>query len=311
MKKQIFNAIVLSSVLALGVMTGCKKDKPAGPDSNEGMKVSLKANISPATPSALKVAGDQFESSDKVGLYMKKTGQALDATGAVYSEVNNLQMGIAGDGTLTSTPPVCYPLTGNVDFIAYYPHTGSVTNFAISVTAGNQAAALANEVLYANEVTNQAPSTAAVPLNFKYSLAKLTVNVTANGVLTATDFAGMTAQVDKLFTQANLSLVTGALSGHSSESAVSMLWKSSSTNAATFEALVLPTASKTVTYVFSAGGNSYSKEVTLQYEAAKEYTLNFAIDTTTPTGEVSLLETGITPRIVDSDSHDYTITVSL
>ena len=105
--------IVASFAVALcATMMGCNKDKP---QTAGEITVNLRTDIKPA--SSLKVANDQWETNDKVGLFMKRAGQALIASGAVYAEADNVQTSVEG-GMLTADPPVMYPRVGNVDFIA-------------------------------------------------------------------------------------------------------------------------------------------------------------------------------------------------
>ena len=182
-------------------------------DLTEPIAVNLRASINPLTT---RVVNDQWQTNDQVGLFMVRTGQSLSTT-SVLANANNAQMTVE-NGVLTSNPPVMYPLTGNVDFIAYFPFHSSVgSNFTIPVNVANQSAGLPTEVLFSNNITNQAPTASAVTLNFHYSLAKLELRITggANSTLSETDFANMTVGIEGMYTQADLQLVNGTFTNHS------------------------------------------------------------------------------------------------
>ena len=272
----MYNLKSLSSaglLLAASFFLGCDKDKP---ETTGRVPVNLTSNI---VSSPLKVAKDQWETADRVGLYMKKVGQPLTASGAVYSDAANVQMSISG-GTLTSNPQLMYPETGNVDFIAYHPYTASVdANFTIPVSVAGQASGLPVEVLYANNVVNQAPTASAVTLNFLYSLAKLELTVTGIALTTA-DFSGMTASIEGMFTQARLQLSNGTFTGHQAKQTIMLHKTGSNATSATFEALVLPVnvTAGDVAFVFNVGGENYRIEPAESYAAATSYALEFKLE---------------------------------
>jgi hypothetical protein len=301
MKKHFF-AVTTAGMLMLGAMTGCN-DKPE--NQPERVPVSLTAGIAPT--STIKVADDQWEATDRVGVYMKKAGQAITAEGAVYADGNNVPMSIT-DGALTSTPPLYYPLEGSVDFVAYYPYTATVaTDQTIAVDLSQQASGLPAEVLYANNIAGQAPSEAAVSLNFNYALAKIALTVTGNQATTLTeaDFAGMSVTVDGFYTQASLRLTDGSFVSPQGKQSITLYRAGGADKSATFEALILPAtvAADEVTFTFHAGGNSYPCKVTGNYDAATQYDLAFTLNTPAPPQQVAaLMSATITPRTVTARS---------
>ena len=271
-----FSRLMLLGAVALGTMTGCNKDKPK-PEVTGNIPVKLIADIKSA--STLKVANDQWSAGDEVGLFMKRAGQALTASGAIYSEADNARMSVAS-GSLVATPPIMYPETGNVDFIAYYPFAATLgSGFTLPINvAANQTAALPVEVLYSNNRTNQAATASAVTLNFEYSLAKLEVNVTggANSTLTAADFAAMTVSIEGMYRQATLQLANGTITNPQAKQTMAM--RRTSTTAADFEALAIPTDEE-ITFLFNVAGAIYRHTITQpNYEAGNLYKLNFALD---------------------------------
>jgi len=291
MKRFFVNHLIIVALVVVAAFTGCKKDKPETNEPDGSIAVNLTTNISPV--SILKVANDQWEVNDRVGLYMKRTGQTLSASGALYSNARNAQMSIS-NGTLTSTPEVMYPMSGNVDFIAYHPYNADVSaDFTIPVNVAGQANGLPVEVLYSNNVTNQAPTSSAVMLNFLYSLAKIELTVTngTNPKFTEADFAAMTATVDGLSTQAKLQLTNGTFTDIQDKQTVTLRKKSSNATSATFEFLALPT-NEEVTFMFNVDGLIHIHKMMANYASATLYRYNFALDFPT----VTLLNTHIVPR---------------
>ena len=79
---------------------------------------------------------------------------------------------VSPTGQLIATPEMCYPKSGKVDFVAYYPYTASVDgDYTIDVNVAGQASGLPVEVLRSDNVKNQAATKSEVKLDFKYSLA--------------------------------------------------------------------------------------------------------------------------------------------
>ena len=281
--------LVLVAAIVGVALTGCNKDRP---EEAGKVAVNLTTDIQSST---LKVTNDQWEAADRVGLYMKKTGQALTEAGAIYAGADNVQMSIVG-GALRSNPSLLYPGDGNVDFIAYHPYTTSVdASMAVAVDVTGQATGLPVEVLYSNNATNQAPTASAVMLNFLYSLAKVEVTVTggANSILSAADYAAMTVSVEGLYTQALLQLADGTITDRTQQQAITLHKKSSTATSATFEMLALPSAAaEAATFLFNIDGVVYSCETTANYDAAKLYRLGFELNFPA----VTLITTHIVPR---------------
>ena len=292
--KNIVNNLMAASLVMMAALTSCDRDKP---EQTGQIAVNLKTNI---VSSTLKVANDQWEADDKVGLIMKKAGQSVYAQGAVYSWVRNVQMSLS-EGVLVSDLPLYYPERGNVDFIAYYPYSPLVRLMDLTdslyVELHSQADGLPTEMLFSNNVTNQVPTESPVMLNFSYLLAKLEITVTgsANSTLTPADFAAMTASIDGLSTSGFFLLDDASYRDWSWNNRSITLYKTGSTaTSATFEALVSPTNFSIGTFLFHVNGISYRHEQTVKYASANLYKLNFALDL--PQTKAILLNTYISPR---------------
>ena len=167
------------------------------------------------------------------------------------------------------------------------------------------------EYLYSNNAVNKAATPSAVGLEFKYSLAKLVVNVAraaANTSLLPGDFAGMTMSIEGMFNKADLKLADGAFANQSDKKPITLYIKGAAGTTATFEALVLPAVVSPgdVTFVFNIAGERYTYQPAISYASANLYTLNFTIDVSgEPT--VVLLNTTIIPRETDGNTYDFEI----
>ena len=293
MLKNYFSLTAIFAIFAMAFVSCNTTDNEY--DLTEPIAVNLRADITPATVS--RVINDQWQANDQVGLFMVRTGQTLSLS-SVLSNANNALMTVE-NGVLTSNQPVMYPLTGNVDFIAYYPFTSSVTwNFTIPVNISSQNAGLPTEVLFSNNITNQAPTANAVTLNFLYSLAKLELQITdgTNSTLTATDFQNMTVSIEGMYTQADLQLANGTFANHSGKQTITLYSASNNATSATFQALVLPT-NKEITFLFDVNGTVHRHTLTADYASANLYRLNFALDFPVfPEATATLLNAVIIPR---------------
>jgi len=264
--KCFFNLPFYGIMMLCVMMTGCQEYKPNGPDSTDGIAVNLKACIGQI--STLKVANDQWEAGDKIGLYMKKAGQSLVATNAIYLKANNVDMSVSQTGNLSAASDIYYPEEGNVDFVAYYPYTGiSSLGAGYSLPAmnlANQTEGLPKDVLYSNNANNVTATLSVVELGFRYALSKVTITVTggANTTLTASDFAGMSMRIEGMYTQGTLQLADGSINNLKYKQSVDFLRTTTTNTSSTFEALVFPVreAGNHVTFIFTAGGNSWSFE---------------------------------------------------
>ena len=283
-----FIAIFAALVVVAAFTTGCRDDfKP-----QKQLEVSLRADI---TASMLKVANDEWQPNDRIGFYMKPAGHPLST-----ALVSNVEKRLQGD-LLVSTQPVLYPETGSVDFIAYYPHQTVGSNFTIvTPNLANQTAAVAQEMLYSNNVTNQLPTDAIVALNFNYVLAKATITVQCTD-LSANDYATMSASIEGVYTQANMSLADGSFQYLSGKGSVAFNVRERKNNSVVFEALGLPMGVGDIKIVFNYDGKMYQWEANTDIEGGLHYIVNFESFTTDPIVERKQIKASsyIIPRDVN------------
>jgi len=285
----------LMTALIAVMFTSCNNEIMTGEDRTERIPVKMNVGIKPVSTYA---ANDQWEASDEVGLYMKRAGQALTAFEAIHSDADNVKMSIEGQNLIT-TPPLMYPASGNVDFVAYYPYTAQVDeNYTVAVDISDQEAALPVEILYSNNILNQSPTESPVTLNFNYSLAKmkLTVAGNANANLDANDFANAVVTIEGLSAKATFNLEDGTFTDYQEKQPVTIHRTSAGASSATFEALLLPT-DEDITFVFDIGGAIYRHTMPVDYAASTLYQYDFSLDfPEIPQPTVTLLNAVIVPR---------------
>jgi len=258
-------AIIAALVVAAAFTTGCTEIDEV---PKQQFEVSLRADI---TQSTLKVANDQWQPNDRIGLYMMPAKQPLSAALSA-----NVQMSLQGD-MLVSTPPVMYPETGSVDFIAYYPYQVVSAGGELTIPVpnlANQTAAVAQEILYSNNVTNQFPTDATVALNFKYALAKVTITVECSD-LTPAEYANMTARFEGVYTQANMRLADGTFQYVGTKGNVAMRTIERTSTKAVFEALGIPMENGDIKMVFDYNGKTYQWLDNTDIEGGVHYIVKF------------------------------------
>ena len=259
-------AIFAVLVVAAAFTTGCTETVHDYPRQYE---VSLSADI---TASTLKLANNQFQSNDRIGLYMKAAGAALSV--ALES---NVQMSLQGNLLVpTSSQQLLYPSAGGVDFIAYYPYQAVATGgeLVIPVSLANQTSAVAQEILYSDNVRNQQPTDATVVLNFQYALAKVTITV-EDPDLTSADYQSMSARIEGVYTQANKRLADGSFQYIGSKGNIQMRPTERTGAKAVFEALAIPMASGDVKMVFDYNGKTYQWSDNTDIEGGVHYIFKF------------------------------------
>lgn len=300
---------LLGTVLTVAILTvtGCSHDD-GFTDTGDPVAVNFTAGIDGAAVPGVKSGtrsagfggvpqtrttdgGDRWSPDDAVGVFMLTTGGTLP--NGVVSGADNVRYTVtdASTGAL-SGGPVYYPKSGNVDFVAYYPHgtasegataagTVNTTDYTYNISVAGQTDAAAQnaiDVLYAKKA-DIAKSSTAVNLAFGHVLSKVTLDVKAGEGFSGGDISGLTASevvfggmpVTATLALQDGGLTAGAVGGFNPVKA------STATAAydATFTALVVPqngTAGRTM--VFTVGGKTYTGPIPDMdaFAAGKHYT---------------------------------------
>lgn len=242
-------------------LTSCNVDEDIQ-DNGNGLAVKFMSGITalPTTKVAIDPQDNSvWETGDPVGIYMVENGTATVAEGA-----QNIRYTAAVDGIKTSFTPgattIYYPLTGSVDFIAYYPHNATVAGYVYPVNVADQTSQTAIDLMYAPRMNNggagyDKSNTAPVNFTFVHQLVKLIMNVTKDpsvtGNITAVSINGMN-------TTAAFDLKgTGGLTGNGAPASITPCAVDAGVR---YEAILLPVAAlgATHTVTFTAGADSYT-----------------------------------------------------
>ncbi len=221
---------------------------------------------------------------DPIGIYMLNHGSATIAENA-----SNVKYTAASAGTSTAFSStgtiVYYPVSGNVDFIAYHPHSAAVANFVYPVNVGIQASQTAIDLMWAKADNsgagyNKTNRSSAVNFTFGHQLAKLVMNVSKDASVTA-DLSAMTVSINGMNTTANFDLRdTGGLSAASN---MQVITPCIVTAGSEYEAILLPVAALggTHTVTFTVGTEVYTwtmaDNIANGLQAGKIYTFDIVL----------------------------------
>ena len=182
MYKRLFTAYgLLTLLITLG---SCSSDETLATE---------RTDITFETGVAQRVMNTTWDAGDKIGVFMVKNGTGLDASGIVGGGDNVAYTTTTGNGTFTPTAGgLKFPADGSaVDFIAYYPYTGSLDNYTYAVDLTDQRRPSTIDLLYANDAKGFSQSSNIVRLNFRHQLVRveLTIKSADNKQLTGVKVA--------------------------------------------------------------------------------------------------------------------------
>lgn len=258
-----FLRMAVPACCAALLLSACSQDD-GFTDSGDPIAVNFNAGI---TATRTTGGGDRWAANDKVGIFMVSAGGMLP--GGIVSDADNREYNVTTPATGELSPangtPIYYPRSGNVDFIAYYPHgekgtgAGKVTDYTYNLSVADQSDPAAIDVLYA-KAANQSRGKTAVSLSFSHVLSKVTFNV-ANGTgMAAQDVANLTSgdvTLGGILLTATLALQDGTLTPgvkgdiHPAKAATTGYQ-------ATFSAVIIPQAGMGRTLKFRINTSEYT-----------------------------------------------------
>lgn len=260
------------------LLAGCMESNIL-PTDNRDTPIEFTATVQSATPLADRSAAPNtrtaigsdgktvWASGDAVGVFMLNASSAMPD--GIVSQADNIQYMVnPTTGTLTPAPtPIYYPMSGEVDFIAYYPYggneAGGVTEdytYEISLTDQTKPASI--DLLYA-KTPNRSKSNPQVSLNFSHVMSKVVFDITLGDGMDGNNPADITAMnITGMPASATLHLNAGTTTSGDAAPFDALLEANPSTNAqATFSALVPPQAEGEYagrSIVITVGGNKFT-----------------------------------------------------
>lgn len=209
-----------------------------------------------------RVSGNTWNANDEVGIYMMNAGSGIEAATA-----QNKKYIAQTNGTLTAAPGngIYLPESGNVDFIAYYPYTTSVSGNKLAVNVSDQSNPAAIDLIYSNGTKGVAATTATtISLGFTHQLTKVTLNVTKDETIETLN--GLGVNIKGISTEGEFNLADGTLAATAgtNNKDVAMYIDAQGTTA-TATAIILPTAASTdqtsLNLTFNLNGQSFTHTI--------------------------------------------------
>lgn len=209
-----------------------------------------------------RVSGNTWNANDEVGIYMMNAGSGIEAATA-----QNKKYIAQTNGTLTAAPGngIYLPESGNVDFIAYYPYTTSVSGNKLAVNVSDQSNPAAIDLIYSNGTKGVAATTATtIRLGFTHQLTKVTLNVTKDETIETLN--GLGVNIKGISTEGEFNLADGTLTATAgtNNKDVAMYIDAQGTTA-TATAIILPTAASTdqtsLNLTFNLNGQSFTHTI--------------------------------------------------
>jgi len=226
-KKLLFFCSLICFVIA-----SCEGDTPIPPGA--GKKVQLSAAIEGLQTRA---SGSTWDKGDAIGVYMKKSGEALGPSAIVQNtkyETTGTSTFLPAKGATTIT----FPLDGsNVDFIGYYPYKEMIANLTYPIDLSNQSVQSDIDLLYSDNAKAFNSGKPNVNMLFSHQLAKITLTIEHKFI---PNLNGIEVIITNAGINANFNLTDGTLSAPSATGNIACMVAS---DGATAEAILLPTSS--------------------------------------------------------------------
>lgn len=251
---KISNLLYMGALSTLALMSCTNNDDNSEWYGSEGIVFT--------TAIQSRVSGNTWNANDEVGIYMMNAGSGIEAATA-----QNKKYIAQTNGTLTAAPGngIYLPESGNVDFIAYYPYTTSVSGNKLAVNVSDQSNPAAIDLIYSNGTKGVAATTATtINLGFTHQLTKVTLNVTKDETIETLN--GLGVNIKGISTEGEFNLANGTLTATAgtNNKDVAMYIDAQGTTA-TATAIILPTAASTdqtsLNLTFNLNGQSFTHTI--------------------------------------------------
>ena len=251
---KISNLLYMGALSTLALMSCTNNDDNSEWYGSEGIVFT--------TAIQSRVSGNTWNANDEVGIYMMNAGSGIEAATA-----QNKKYIAQTNGTLTAAPGngIYLPESGNVDFIAYYPYTTSVSGNKLAVNVSDQSNPAAIDLIYSNGTKGVAATTATtISLGFTHQLTKVTLNVTKDETIETLNGLGVNIKGISTEGEFNLADETLTATAGTNNKDVAMYIDAQGTTA-TATAIILPTAASTdqtsLNLTFNLNGQSFTHTI--------------------------------------------------
>jgi len=226
-----------------------------------------------------KATATDFESGDKIGLYVVETPAPLQVSG---NYVNNLEATYNGS-QWTGESGLRWPSTESVcDIYAYYPfmEVSTITAAPFSVLEDQSEGIGPFDFLW-GKAAAQAYTTEAIPLQFSHKLSKITLQLVKGNDYVGDLPSNAVFYVHSTVPDATVDLTTGSVTKDPYGAAKTITCHK--IDDATFEAVIIPQrlSSRTPLFEMVANGVSYLVEGTFNFKPGINYTFSVTLNTST------------------------------
>ena len=231
-------------------------------------------------PSAVTRATEtDFESGDKIGLYVVETPAPLQVSG---NYVNNLQATYNGT-QWTGDTGLRWPSTESVcDIYAYYPfmEVSKIDASPFSVLEDQSEGFGTCDFLW-GKAASVSYTTAAIPVQFTHKLTKITLKLVKGADYVGDLPSTAVFYVHSTVTDATVDLTTGSVTKDPYGTAKTITCHKVSDD--TYEAVIIPQrlASRTPLFEMVANGVSYLVEGSFNFKPGMNYTFNVTLNIST------------------------------
>lgn len=224
------------ALLAAATMVSCNgKVEPAAQD--EKVAVQFGSSIT-----ANRAVNNKWTAGDQIGIFMVEENEVLSKD-AIREDADNIAYKTDGSGAFSPAAEeetIYFPMAGDVDFYAYYPHTAEVYDYRIALDLSDQSNQEALDLMYA-KVRGRNKSNPKVELNFTHQLCKLILEVQPGTGLAQDDLAKLTVNVKDVDIRATFNLADGQISGEEEPKGIAMKTVEAGKR---YEAILFPTTSE-------------------------------------------------------------------
>ena len=219
------------SLLCL-IFSSCEGDTPTPPGAL-GEEIRLSATIEGLKTRA---SGSTWDKGDAIGVYMKKSGEALSSS-AIAMNINYQTTGTSAFLPAKGATTITFPLDGsNVDFIGYYPYKEDISNFIYPIDLSDQSVQANIDLLYSDNAKTFNADNPDINMSFSHQLSKIALQIEHEFRPTLSDIEII---ITNVATKANFDLKDGTLSAPSATEDIACMVN---VNELTAEAILLPTS---------------------------------------------------------------------
>ena len=205
MKKNLFFAV---AIMAAMLFTSCIQVcyDPYNPLDRAG-QVAFTGTVSNVISTRVNNAG--WTNNNQIGVFALYAGQPL-ASGSIFGTANNVMFQTTGNGNFTTSTPIFFPASGDLDFIAYFPFRASITDFMLPLDVSDQSTPALLNVLWTHNDDGHNHTSVTVPLHFDRKMSQVRIIVNADGT-TITSLAGLDIVIEGLATEGEMDLRDGSI----------------------------------------------------------------------------------------------------